>query len=45
MNENFHAMSFTREQALQVSRNAFTISWLDDGDKRRYLDALEEYAG
>jgi adenosine deaminase len=45
MNENFHAMDFTREQALQVSRNAFTISWLADDEKQRYLDALEEYAG
>ena len=45
MNENFRAMGFTRAQAVQASRNAFTISWLGDADKQRYLDALEEYAG
>jgi adenine deaminase len=45
MNENFHAMNLSREQALQLSRNAFTISWLEDADKQRYLDAVEEYAG
>ena len=45
MTENFLAMNLTREQAVQVSRNAFAISWLPDDEKQRYLDALEEYAG
>jgi len=44
MNENFLAMDLTREQAVQISRNAFTISWLPDDDKRAYIDALGEYA-
>jgi adenosine deaminase len=44
MNENFLAMDLTREQAVQISRNAFTISWLPDDDKRAYLDALDDYS-
>jgi adenosine deaminase len=44
MNENFRAMELTREQALQVSRNAFAISWLGEDDKQRYLDELDAYS-
>lgn len=44
MNENFLAAELSREQALQVSRNAFAISWLGDDEKQRYLDVLAEYA-
>lgn len=45
MTENFLALDLTREQAVQMSRNAFAISWLPDEEKQRYIDALEEYAG
>jgi len=44
MNENLVAVGLSREQAIQVARNAFEISWLGDDEKQRYVDALEEYA-
>ncbi len=48
MNENLAAVaeatSLTKEEVVQLARNAFTISWLPWDDKRRYLDALEVYA-
>lgn len=33
-----------REQLLQLARNAFTVAWLDEGERTRYLDALDAYA-
>jgi adenosine deaminase len=48
MNENFiavhEAVPMTRDEILQLARNAFTVSWLAREDKDRYLDSLEEYA-
>jgi adenosine deaminase len=44
MTENMLAVGLSREQAVQVSHNAFAISWLPDDEKQRYLDALAEYA-
>lgn len=49
INENFIAVSnaagFGKQQVLQFVRNAFTIAWLDGGDKDRYLQDLDAYAG
>lgn len=48
MNENFsavqRAVNLTRDEIVQLARNAFTISWLARKDRDRYLDALDEYA-
>jgi hypothetical protein len=48
MNENLiavqGAVQFTRDEMLQLARNAFTVSRLAENDKDRYLDALNEYA-
>jgi adenosine deaminase len=48
MNENLiavqGAVQLTRDEMLQLARNAFTVSWLAENDKDRYLDALNEYA-
>jgi adenine deaminase len=48
MNENMAAVqaavSLTREEVVQLSRNAFATSWLADEDKVGYLRALEAYA-
>jgi adenosine deaminase len=38
------AVDLTRDEIVQLSRNAFTISWLSDEDRKPYLDALEAYA-
>ena len=48
MNENFlavhDAVGLTRDEAVQLARNAFTIAWIDDDERARYLAALEAYA-
>ena len=48
MNENLiavqEAVGLTRDDVVQLARNAFTISWLAREDKDRYLTALEAYA-
>jgi adenosine deaminase len=48
MNENLNAVQrevdLTRDELVQLARNAFTVSWLDAGDRERYLDGLEAYA-
>jgi adenosine deaminase len=48
MNENLVAVQgavhLTRDEILQLARNAFTVSWLAGEDRDRYLDALDEYA-
>ncbi len=48
MNENLvavqEAVGLTRDEIVQLARNAFTISWLSQEDKDRYLTALEAYA-
>ncbi len=38
------AAGLTREHVMQLARNAFTVSWLEPGERDRYLDALETYA-
>jgi adenine deaminase len=47
MNENLIAVQgaaeLTREQVVQLTRNAFTISWLGQASRDGYLDALEAY--
>ncbi|HXH98521.1 MAG TPA: adenosine deaminase [Gaiellaceae bacterium] len=48
VNENFAALQeavpMTRDEILQLARNAFAVSWLAPEEKDRYLDSLEEYA-
>jgi adenosine deaminase len=48
MNENLlavqEAVNLTRDEIVQLARNAFTISWLASEGKARYLTALEAYA-
>jgi adenosine deaminase len=48
MNENFNAVqeavNLTRDEIVQLARNAFTVSWLAPEDRDRYLDSLEAYA-
>ena len=48
MNENLIAVqesvNLTRDEVVQLARNAFSISWLATDDKDRYLTALEAYA-
>jgi adenine deaminase len=47
MNENLDALqgavSLTRDELVGLARNAFTISWLEQEDRDRYLDVLEAY--
>jgi adenosine deaminase len=38
------AVDPARDEIVQLARNAFTVSWLAQEDRNRYLDALEEYA-
>jgi adenosine deaminase len=38
------AAKLTREHLVQLARNAFTVSWLEPGERDGYLDALETYA-
>jgi adenine deaminase len=48
MNENLsavqEAVNLTRDELVHLARNAFTVSWLVREDRKRYLNALEEYA-
>jgi adenosine deaminase len=37
------AVGLTRDELVQLARNAFTITWLSEQDKNRYLAALERY--
>ena len=37
------AMDLTRDEIVQLARNAFTIAWLSEQDRNRYLAALEAY--
>jgi adenosine deaminase len=47
MNENLIAVQagvdLARDEVLQLGRNAFTIAWLPEQDKHRYLHAVERY--
>ncbi|MFD1938984.1 adenosine deaminase [Nonomuraea mangrovi] len=42
--ENLQALELSREELLQVQRNAFEITWLPRHVKEGYLAELEEYA-
>jgi adenosine deaminase len=48
MNENVlavqEAVSLTRDECVQLARNAFAISWLANDDRDAYLDSLEAYS-
>jgi adenosine deaminase len=45
VNENFHAVqreaNLSRAEIVQLARNAFTVSWLDEAERERYLDAFD----
>ena len=38
------AAQLTRENLVQLARNAFTVSWLEPDERDGYLDTLETYA-
>jgi adenosine deaminase len=38
------AVHLTRDEIMQLARNAVTVSWLAPEDRSRYLDSLDEYA-
>ena len=48
VNENVRAVqeavNLTRDECLQLARNAFTVSWLANEERDRYLDALDAYS-
>jgi adenosine deaminase len=48
MNENLaavqEAVNLTRDEIVQLARNAFTVSWLAREERDRYLEALDTYA-
>jgi adenosine deaminase len=43
VNENLLAIQPTAEEAAQLARNSFAISWLEPDERSRHLDALETY--
>jgi adenosine deaminase len=47
INENLVALAeraaFSREELVQVTRNAFEISWADEQSKTGYLKRLDDY--
>lgn len=49
LNENFIALhqegDFSRDQLLQLARNAFEVSWLNAAQRAGYLKQLDVYAG
>jgi adenosine deaminase len=48
VNENLVALqeaaNLTRDEMVQLAKNGFTISWLADDEKARYLSAVDAYA-
>ena len=48
MTENFlavqKAINLSKEELVQLSRNAFDVTWLSQDDRKAYVDALDEYA-
>ena len=48
VNENLVALqeaaNLTRDEMVQLAKNGFTISWLPDDEKERYLSAVDAYA-
>jgi adenosine deaminase len=49
LNENFIALQqeggFSRDELLQLARNAFEVSWLSAAQRAGYLQQLDAYAG
>ena len=47
MNDNFIELAeegnFSREELVQLARNAFDIAWLPDAEKQGYLQRLDQY--
>ena len=47
LNDNFIALAeegkFTKEDIVQLSRNAFDIAWLPDSRRQNYIDLLNEF--
>jgi adenosine deaminase len=37
-------VNLTRDEIVQLARNAFTVSWLAREERDRYLEALDTYA-
>jgi adenine deaminase len=48
INENLAAVtdaaSLSKDEIVQIARNAFTIAWIEEEDKNRYLRDVEAYA-
>jgi adenosine deaminase len=48
INENFvaaqGAVNLSTDEVVQLSRNAFTVTWLPQEDRNSYVDALDAYA-
>lgn len=48
MNENMiavqEAANLSRDEIVRLAKNSFTISWLGQDEKERYLDTVETYA-
>jgi adenosine deaminase len=48
MNENLLAVQeaarLPHDELVRLARNAFTISWLDEDDRSRYIDLVDECA-
>lgn len=48
VNENLVAVqdaaNLTRDEMVQLAKNGFTISWLPEDEKARYLGVIDEYA-
>ncbi len=48
MNENLNALhdavDLSRDELVELARNAFTIAWLGEADRTAYLAALDAYA-
>jgi adenosine deaminase len=48
MTENFvavhDAIDLSKDELVQLSRNAFNVTWLPEEDRKAYVDALDEYA-
>jgi adenosine deaminase len=43
VNENLLAIAPTADEAAQLARNSFAISWLEPDERAGYLDALDAY--
>ena len=48
MTDNFKALQeqagFTHDELLQLTRNAFTVAWLDDEARAAYLAEIDAFA-